>query len=60
MAALPAEIRATLPWLLDSAAVHAQEHALEVHLPFLQALLEASMPSTSPWPLERADCAPWR
>ena len=32
-------VRARLPHLVDSAVVHAQEHSLEVHLPFLQRAL---------------------
>ncbi|MFV0459160.1 MAG: AmmeMemoRadiSam system protein B [Actinomycetales bacterium] len=34
-----AEIRSRLPALVDSAAAHADEHSIEVHLPFLQRTL---------------------
>lgn len=33
------DVRAGLPQLGESAAVHAEEHSLEVHLPFLQRVL---------------------
>ena len=36
---VPAELRRALPQLRVSALVHAEEHSLEVHLPFLQAVL---------------------
>lgn len=32
-------VRRRLPQVVDAAAVHAQEHSLEVHLPFLQTVL---------------------
>ena len=32
-------VRAALPQLVDAPEVHAQEHSLEVHLPFLQTVL---------------------
>ncbi|MCV2394843.1 AmmeMemoRadiSam system protein B [Actinotalea sp. M2MS4P-6] len=35
-----AETRAALPQLVDSAVTHAAEHSLEVHLPFLQVVLD--------------------
>lgn len=39
-AAVPtADERAALPQIVDRADVHAQEHSLEVHLPFLQVLM---------------------
>ncbi len=37
---VPAELRRALPQLRVSALVHAEEHSLEVHLPFLQSVLD--------------------
>lgn len=37
--AIPQEMRRRLPQLVDSVAAHAFEHAVEVHLPFLRAVL---------------------
>ncbi|GAB49583.1 hypothetical protein MOPEL_130_01900 [Mobilicoccus pelagius NBRC 104925] len=36
---LSPELRASFPQLLDSRLAHAQEHSLEVHVPFLQRVL---------------------
>lgn len=36
---VPDDVRAALPQVIDSAAAHAQEHSLEVHVPFLQQVL---------------------
>ena len=36
---VPSDLRATLPQLVEHRAAHALEHALEVHLPFLQVVL---------------------
>lgn len=36
---LPEDVRRLLPQVHDGRAVHAQEHSLEVHVPFLQSVL---------------------
>lgn len=40
VAPVDAAVRATLPQLVDSPEAHAAEHSLEVHLPFLQTVLD--------------------
>ncbi len=40
VASVDQAIRAALPQLVDSPAAHAMEHSLEVHLPFLQSVLD--------------------
>lgn len=55
VAPVPEEVRAHLPQLVDSAEVHALEHSLEVHLPFLQVALG----EFEVLPLAVGRAAPW-
>lgn len=45
---LAADALADLPFVSTSAQAHAQEHCLEVHLPFVQRLWQQAQPLTAP------------